>query len=126
MLGPHDYSEEAIHDPRTRQIMSTIAFEHGGAEYDRRYPDGIPTSLVIGLKGGASHDSGLVMYPAGHARNTTADLRGILDAKFRLLGKIAVRKPSRLVDRLAEVGEASAKELRRLLDVDIIDRGRFE
>lgn len=26
------------------------------------------------------------MYPAGHARNTTADLRGILAHKFSLLG----------------------------------------
>jgi 2-methylcitrate dehydratase len=126
MLGPHDFSAEAIHDERTRAIMATIAFEHGGAEYDRRYPDGIPTSLVMGLKGGASLDSGLVMYPAGHARNTTADLRGILDAKFRLLGRLAVRKPSKLVDRLSAIGDAGPKDLRKLLDVRIEDRGRFE
>lgn len=35
---------------------------------------------------GKKYDSGLVMYPAGHARNTTADLRGILAHKFSLLG----------------------------------------
>jgi 2-methylcitrate dehydratase len=80
----------------------------------------------MGLKGGASLDSGLVMYPSGHARNTTADLRGILDAKFRLLGRLAVRKPSKLVDRLSAIGEASPKALRKLLDVTIEDRGRFE
>ena len=35
---------------------------------------------------GRSFDSGLVMYPGGHARNTTADLDAILKTKFALLG----------------------------------------
>jgi len=126
MLGPHDYSADAIKNPRTRELMAKIDFAHGGEEYDRRYPDGIPTSVVIETTDGRTLDSGLVMYPAGHARNTTADLRGILNAKFRLLGSLGLAKPSRLVERLMAIDALSAKQVSKLHDFDILDRGRFE
>ena len=89
MLSPYDYKVDAsaIFHPATRAAMAKIKFEHGGPEYDKRYPDGIPTSVVITTADGRSHDSGLVMYPAGHARNTTANLRDILAAKFGCLGR---------------------------------------
>ena len=32
--------------------MAKIEFEHGGKDYDDRYPDGIPTSIVITDKEG--------------------------------------------------------------------------
>ena len=81
MLLPDDYREDesAIFHPVTRQLMQKIVFEHGGAEYDANYPDGIPTSIVITDTAGKQHDSGLVMYPAGHARK--ADRRGRLLAR---------------------------------------------
>ncbi len=126
MLAPHDYSAEAIDDPMTREIMRKINFQHGGAEYDRRYPDGIPTSIVVSARGAGTLDSGLVMYPSGHARNTTADLPGILDAKFRLLGRLACEKPKRFVRQLGEIESASAKDMGSIYDLDLIDRGRFE
>lgn len=63
--------------------MAKIAFAHGGPDYDARYPDGIPTSVEIVGADGAPRASGLVMYPAGHARNTTADLDAILGTKVR-------------------------------------------
>src|SRR5690606_30518222 len=88
MLEPVDYAADALHNHLTRTLMERISFKHGGPEYDRRYPDGIPTSVVITDDADAKHDSGLVMYPAGHARNTTADLRGLLDHKFMLLGRM--------------------------------------
>jgi hypothetical protein len=31
--------------------MTKITFEHGGKSYDEKYPEGIPTSLEITLKG---------------------------------------------------------------------------
>lgn len=31
----------------TRDLMAKIEFHHGGKEYDDRYPEGIPTSVVI-------------------------------------------------------------------------------
>jgi 2-methylcitrate dehydratase len=89
MLSPYDYGAEAIKDKVTFDIMSKITFEHGGKKYDDAYPDGIPTSLVVTLKNGKSFDSGFVMYPSGHARNTTANLDKILDYKNReMLGPL--------------------------------------
>ena len=69
--------------------MEKIEFEHGGQEYDLKYPDGIPTRVVISLdnKKNSVLDSGFIMYPSGHARNTTCDLESILENKFLLLGK---------------------------------------
>jgi 2-methylcitrate dehydratase len=66
------------------------------------------------------------MFPAGHARNTTADLKGILDAKFALLGGLAVEKPKRLARSLLAVGEMGRKDLASIHDFDIVDRGAFE
>jgi len=88
MLAPIDYGAEALYDPITRKLMQKVTFTHGGPEYDAKYPDGIPTSLDITLKGGKTISSGFVMYPPGHARNTTADLKKILAHKNQLLGDI--------------------------------------
>lgn len=51
MLVPADYGSEALNNKTTRALMEKISFEHGGKEYDERYPDGIPTSIVIKTKG---------------------------------------------------------------------------
>jgi len=110
-LAPADYSDEAIVNKHTRALMEKIGFEHGGKEYDDRYPDGIPTSVVITTASGATLDSGLVMYPAGHARNTTADLKGILANKFEQLGKLVANDPAPLVQRLNSVESMDAKAL---------------
>ena len=45
--------------------MELISFAHGDAEYDDKYPDGIPTSIEITTHTGEVFDSGLVMYPSG-------------------------------------------------------------
>jgi 2-methylcitrate dehydratase len=68
MLRPHDFDAKALHD-RSRAHSWKMTFEHGGAEYDAKYPDGIPTSIIFTDDKGESFDSGLVMYPGGHARN---------------------------------------------------------
>merc|ERR1712178_609878 len=47
MLTPYDYGKEALFHPKTRALMQKITFEHGGPEYDAKYPDGIPTSIDI-------------------------------------------------------------------------------
>ncbi len=120
MLAPVDYGREAIVDPLTRNLMDRIQFEHGGREYDDRYPDGIPTSMVITLDDGTRLDSGLVMYPSGHARNTTADLDDILRHKADLLGRIAMDDPSGIIDRCNGIG--TADQLHDLWDVGILTR----
>ncbi len=125
MLGPWDYSAEAIDHPVTRRLMDRIVFEHGGPDYDARYPDGIPTSIRISGRAGEG-DSGLVMYPSGHARNTSADLDDILAAKFSLLGGLALENPGPVIDRMNGIATASADEVANLHAFDLLDRGPFE
>jgi len=62
MLEPVDYSSYSIFHPTTRKLMEKTSFEHGGKEYDDKYPDGIPTSIQITLKNGKTLDSKLIMY----------------------------------------------------------------
>lgn len=69
MLTPMDYTHSSIVNELTLDIMDKIEFTHGGPEYDSKYPEGIPTSMQIKTKDGAVYDSGLVMFPLGHARN---------------------------------------------------------
>jgi 2-methylcitrate dehydratase len=118
-LAPADYGRDAIVHERTRALMALISFEHGGPEYDAKYPDGIPTSVVITTTDGRRLESGLVMYPSGHARNTTADLKGILANKFERLGRLAMDDPRPLLARLEALGSLDAKALLGLYDVPI-------
>ena len=119
MLGPDDYLQAALHDETTRSLMAKIAFEHGGPDYDAGYPDGIPTSMIITDADGREHDSGLVLHPAGHARSTTADLWGLLSAKFRMLGEGAMADPQPIIDRCRAVGSLGADDLRTLWNIEL-------
>jgi len=121
MLSPQDYGKEALFDEATRKLMQKIEFEHGGAEYDKRYPDGIPTSLDIHTKGGQTYSSGLVMYPPGHARNTTADLKELLATKNKMLGDIVFRDAASLenfLKPLINIKALSAPQLDGIYDFD--------
>lgn len=126
MLVPHDFDHKSILNERTRAIMAKMSFEHGGPEYDAKYPDGIPTSLVVTARDGTSHDSGLIMYPAGHARNTEADLRDILHTKFDRLGALAVEDPDTIVSRFNRLSAKSKDQIADLYDFEILNRGQFE
>jgi 2-methylcitrate dehydratase len=126
MLEPDDYRREAIFDPATRSLMERVSFEHGGAEYDKKYPDGIPTSVLVRTTDGRTFDSGLVMYPAGHARNATADLDGLLQNKWRRLAQGTTPEPQRLIERFLALPRLGANQLASLYDFEILDRGRFE
>eukprot|EP00931_Biecheleriopsis_adriatica_P026972 TRINITY_DN1630_c0_g1_i3.p1 TRINITY_DN1630_c0_g1~~TRINITY_DN1630_c0_g1_i3.p1 ORF type:complete len:587 (-),score=130.74 TRINITY_DN1630_c0_g1_i3:116-1822(-) len=121
MLSPYDYGYEALYDKDTRTLMEKISFSHGGKEYDDKYPDGIPTSMDITLRSGKVMSSGFVMYPSGHARNTSADLKGILAHKNRMLGDIVF--PDRattdsFVSKLTNMKSASAAEVQTLYAYD--------
>ncbi len=126
MLEPYDYSPEAIKNERTRMLMDKIEFAHGGKEYDDKYPDGIPTSVVITHSDGTGFDSGMVMYPGGHARNTTYDLNDILAHKFALLGKLAFADPSVIVDRFNNLAGKSAEEVLDINNFEIDSRDGYE
>jgi 2-methylcitrate dehydratase len=126
MLLPHDFDANALHFPLTRALMKRMTFEHGGPDYDAKYPDGIPTSIQITDGQGQTFDSGLVMYPAGHARNTTADLKSLLNHKWQKLGELASDNPKKMIEKLSGIGSKSAAEVARMYDFSIEDRGRFE
>ncbi len=126
MLLPHDFDRTAIMHPLTRELMEKMTFEHGGPEYDAKYPDGIPTSMRITDENGETFDSGLVMYPAGHARNMTADVKDILGHKFRVLGSLASRDPGTILERIGVLEKKSAAEMAELYNFEILNRGKFE
>lgn len=111
MLLPDDYSDQALHDPSTRALMKKIEFVHGGPDYDKRYPDGIPTSVEIQHEVLGSLTSPLVMYPEGHARCKSGNLDVLLTHKFRRLGSLAVDDVSALAARFAGTIDKSASEI---------------
>ena len=93
MLSPFDYGTIALAHPVTRKLMEKIEFVHGGKDYDSKYPEGIPTSISIKTKSAPEAlDSGLVMFPGGHARSQSVNLNEVLQHKFLLLGKIGLKK----------------------------------
>ena len=126
ILTPYDFDEKAVFHPETRALMEKIEFAHGGKAYDDNYPDGIPTSVVIETTDGRSLDSGLVMYPSGHARNTTCDLEGILKNKAHVLGQLALDDPDPIFARFREVDSLTSDDLKTMNDFEIRAHGRFE
>jgi 2-methylcitrate dehydratase len=122
MLMPEDYTDAAIRDPWARNLMDRIEFVHGGTEFDRRYPDGIPTEVEIQMQDGRHLTSGLVMYPAGHARCTDTPLAPLLRMKFKRLLTDAVADLHRLDEQLSRVSQLTATEIRDLYSFKIIER----
>lgn len=126
MLMPHDYSGAAINNTITRKLMKKIEFEHGGKEYDRRYPDGIPTSMTIDAADKTTYDSGMVMYPAGHARNTTHDLGSLLATKWRKLGSLVSDDPEPIVARYQHLATKDASEVSSINEFELSQDESFE
>merc|ERR1712232_759184 len=120
MLSPYDYGYDALYDPDTRAMMQKISFSHD-ASYDAKYPDGIPTSIDITLKSGKVIESGFVMYPSGHARNTSADLKKILGYKNHMLGDLVFENRAEVdafVGRLQNMKNLSAEDVVKVYDFD--------
>jgi len=121
MLSPYDYSIDAIKDSDTHAMMQKISFSHGGESYDLKYPDGIPTSVDITLTDGDKISSGFIMYPPGHARNTSADLKKILSHKNHMLGDITFADRGTVdsfVGKLQSIRSMSAEEVTKVCDFD--------
>ncbi len=119
MLTPQDYDDRSLFDPLTRQIMERIEFRHGGREYDEKYPDGIPTTLEIEHADLGWLSSGLVMYPEGHARNTSGNLAALVQHKFQLLAGLGVKDTGALYRRFTGLAQKSAAEIADLYDFQI-------
>ena len=119
MLMPQDYQEENLMHPMTRMLMQRIQVLHGGPEYDSRYPDGIPTSVEIDHVSSGVFDSGLVMYPIGHARNTSRDLSGLLEQKIRCLAADGVEDVDAFTARMSGLAHKSVKQIRELYQFEL-------
>lgn len=116
MLEPRDYGHRALFNEKTRSLMKKCTFEHGGKAYDDKYPEGIPTSIDITLKGGKKIESGFIMFPSGHSRNNSANLQDILNYKNNLLGKLSLSE-SDLNEKLSllnSIEQASNKDLQNI------------
>jgi 2-methylcitrate dehydratase len=121
MLMPQDYAEDAtaLFHPLTRELMDRIDFRHGGEEFDRKYPDGIPTTVDVDNTKLRKLTSGLVMYPTGHARADTANLSTLLQHKFELLTKATVDDSAELAARISNLAAKSAPEIAALYNFQI-------
>ncbi|EGR32620.1 hypothetical protein IMG5_076500 [Ichthyophthirius multifiliis] len=121
ILLPEDYSYKAIQNPVTLNLIDKTEFEHGGKEYDEKYPEGIPTSIQITLKNGKILDSKFIMFPSGHAKNKTCDLRGILENKFQILGKLAISENEiqPMIQKLMNLDNLSNADLQQLYNCNI-------
>jgi len=109
MLLPEDYSDEAIRDPEIARLIAAMVIEHGGREYDEKYPDGIPTSVEIDHAALGTLSSGLVRYPLGHARSDAAGTAAVVNLKFDRLVAGAVDDPGRLRERMRLAGRSPAE-----------------
>jgi 2-methylcitrate dehydratase len=112
-LEPKDYSKTAIANPATHALIAKMTFTHGGEEYDSKYPDGIPTAVTI-TAADVKYESGQIMYPGGHARNTANDLEGILQNKFSILGKLSTNNSADLVTQLSTLSTLNVEDLQNL------------
>ncbi|MEM8679715.1 MAG: MmgE/PrpD family protein [Planctomycetota bacterium] len=119
ILLPADYDDDALVNETTRGLMDKIEFAHGGAEYDERYPDGIPTTISIEHRQLGESTSGLVMYPEGHARNTSGNLETLLAHKFTRLAELGVDDPAAVRARLTDLGTRTPDEILALYELPV-------
>ncbi len=116
MLMPRDYEEPSLSDPVTRALMRRIELVHGGPEYDTKYPDGLPTSVEIDHANLGTLKSGLVLYPLGHARNTSSELDAVLEEKFDSFASLGVPDARDLRRHLSDLARKPPTQVRRLYD----------
>ena len=109
MLLPDDYSDAAIADPAVAALIAKIAIAHGGAAYDSRYPEGIPTRVEIDHAALGPLDGGFVLFPQGHARSDAARTAALVDLKFDRLVAGAVDDPAALRGRMRLAGRSAAE-----------------
>ncbi|MEY3205864.1 MAG: 2-methylcitrate dehydratase [Planctomycetota bacterium] len=109
MLLPDDYADTMITNGDVKRLIERIVIEHGGAEYDRLYPEGIPTSVAIEHGRLGSLGGGLVSFPLGHARSDAARTATVVDLKFTRLVAGAVDDPAALRKRIRVAGRTPAE-----------------
>ena len=109
MLLPDDYSDDAIRDPAAAGLIERIEIEHGVPEYDRLYPDGIPTRVVVEHESLGTLDGGLVRHPLGHAQSDPLRTAALVDLKFDRLVAGVVDDPAALRQRIRLTGRSATE-----------------
>lgn len=63
----------------------------------------------------------MVMFPPGHARNTDANLRDVLNHKFQLLGRVALSEAdlNQAIERMMNLENLSNPDLLDLYNFNI-------
>jgi 2-methylcitrate dehydratase len=119
MLLPEDYTLKNIHNKTIRELMDKVVVIHGGATYDTKYPQGIPTSIRLHHTDVGQVDSGLIMYPLGHAQSDVTTTRDILNTKIQRLASLGLENPNALMARLNNIRKASPEDIRTMYSFDI-------
>jgi 2-methylcitrate dehydratase PrpD len=101
MLLPEDYSEAALTDVAVRAIMKKIHVIHGGPEYDRLYPEGLPTCVSVVHKRLKTLDSERILFPLGHANSDQEKTSAFVEQKFERLVAGAVESPQSIREHLS-------------------------
>jgi 2-methylcitrate dehydratase len=109
MLLPDDYSAAAIRDPEIARLIDRMEIVHGGPEYDARYPEGIPTSVMLDHAALGTLGGNIVAFPLGHARSDAARTAAVVDLKFDRLVAGAVDDPAVLRRRVGLAGKTAAE-----------------
>ena len=117
MLLPDDYMDDALNNSITRDIMTKISFKHGGKEYDDNYPDGIPTKLDIQTNNGDIYGdkNDMIMYPGGHARNKSINLKDILNHKWTSMEKIC--NNTNIINHVSKLQNKSSKDIQNIYNL---------
>ena len=119
MLLPEDYTAVRIHNKTIRDLMDKINVVHGGSTYDHKYPQGIPTSIRMHHPEVGQVDSGLIMYPLGHARSDNLATQEVLTIKMNRLASLGVENPEDVMLRLKNIQQASPEKVRTIYSFDI-------
>lgn len=109
MLLPDDYADAAITDPAVADVIRRLDVVPGGNAYDSRYPEGIPTSVILEHERLGTLGGDLVMFPLGHARADQTETARLVDLKFERLVTGAVAAPARLREQVALTGKPAAE-----------------
>ena len=59
------------------------------------------------------------MYPPGHSLNKKCNLENLLTNKFNILGRIAVKNPEEISEKLYNLRKMSVKDIKDIYNFDI-------
>lgn len=107
-----------------RKLIERICFKHGGDDFDRCYPDGIPTQVEVDMitsTGEMQHfDSGMILYPLGHCRNNSSYIKELLMQKFIKMGMLGLDSSvNTFIEKLQGIGTATSDELLTIYEIEL-------